>query len=300
MHRSLSVALLAFPFCIQPATAAAPDCLDTGLSQDYWRPVREQAPVTKLPADEYALELVGCLGSPDPELRDSIGYELFSYWLRQEELADDTRAALLTSLQARLDDPAPDASLSRSFSALVLAELMRSDARSPFMSDADRQSLLESVSSAIAAETDYRGLDPDIGWVHPVAHMADLLWRFALHPATSDAQASALLAAVQSKVAPPGVSYAFNEGDRLARVAATIIGRDLLPHGDVVRWLGNFSAPRSMEQWSDAFRSPAGMAELHDTKQFLRALSDQLDGAEIDRDVASALADLVRSFTALI
>jgi hypothetical protein len=42
------------------------------------------------------------------------------------------------------------------------------------------------------------------------------------------------------------------------------------------------------------------MAELHNTKQFLRSLSDQLAGAEIDPVIAEPLAALVNGFTQLI
>lgn len=299
MRRMLASFLLASTVCAPPAHAA-PDCLDTDAALAFWRPVREQAGTTALPADELAPDLVGCLGSTNPELRDTIGYELFTMWLREGRLGDDTRAALLVTLGSELRAAGPDAALGRSFAALVLAELMRSDARQAFMDDAARQSLLASAIDALAQETDFRGLDAEIGWVHPVAHLADLLWRFALHPSTTPSQAGAVLAAVRGKVAPAGVFYTFNEGDRLARVVAAIITRNLLPPAEVAAWLGGFSTPQSIAGWPDAFRSPAGMAELHDTKQFLRALADQLDGADVERDVADSLEALVRHFTALI
>ena len=174
------------------------------------------------------------------------------------------------------------AGLRRSFSALTLAEIMRSDSITPFMDEAARQDLLDAAIAALEGESDFRGLDAEIGWVHPVAHMADLLWRFALHSETTPEQARSILGAVDSKIAPISVSYSFNEGDRLARVVSTMIRRDLVEAEAIARWLEGFQKPRSMVRWSDAFQSPAGMAELHNTKQFLRALSDQLSEDEID------------------
>jgi len=273
------------------------DCLDTEAALEYWRPVREQAAEDSMPADELAPELVPCLGSPDPELRDSIGYELFTYWLRQEQLSDQTRRGLLETLSTKLGD---SNTLTRSFSALILAEIMRSDAAKPFMTPAERQALLDRAAGAISRETDYRGLEPDIGWVHPVAHMADLLWRFALHPATSPEQAEIVLGAVRSKVGPIETAYAFNEGDRLARVVATLARRELLDSVTLADWISSFQTPQSMGKWSDAFASPAGMAELHNTKQFMRALSDQLTGETMDAAVREKLDALVAGFTGLI
>ncbi len=283
-----------------PRPAAATDCLDTEAALKYWQPLREQATSTALPADELALELVSCLGSPNPELRDRIGYELYTDWLRNEKLTDATRRALLNELSRGLGDVKEAAGLKRSFSALILAEVMRSDSNNPFMDDASRQDLLNAAIAGLKNESDFRGLEPEIGWVHPVAHMADLLWRFALHAETTREQARSILDAVDSKIAPSGVSYTFNEGDRLARVVSTMIRRDLVAAEAIATWLDGFQTPRSMEKWSDAFQSPDGMAELHNTKQFLRALSDQLSEDEIDRKIAEPLQSLVTGFTILI
>jgi hypothetical protein len=286
--------------CAASTAAAAPDCFDTPAALAYWQPIREQAAEFDVRGDELAPELIGCLGSPDPRLRDSIGSELYARWLRKENLSDATRRALLGALGERLSAAAPEAVLSRSFSALILAELMRSDAIAPFMDETERQTLLGAAADAIENESDFRGLDADLGWVHPVAHMADLLWRFALHPATTPAQARELLDAVRSKVATDATAYAFNEPDRLARAVSTLIARELLPADEIAEWIDSFASPASMGRWSDAFRTPAGMAELHNTKLFLRALSDQLDGAEVDSAVAETLASLVQGFTQLI
>lgn len=296
----LTSALLVLLVPFSGSNAAGVDCLDAGPALEYWRPIREQAATDELPANELAIELVSCLGSPDPELRDRIGYELFTKWLRQEKLSDDTRSRLLVELSAGLENQSESMGLSRSFSALILAEVMRSDAVTPFMDDKQRQTLLDKATIAIANENDFRGLDPDIGWVHPVAHMADLLWRFALHPQTDADQATQILAAVRSKVAPASVSYAFNEGDRLARVVTTLITNGLVDADSIAAWISQFEQPQSMEKWSEAFQSPAGMAELHNTKQFLRSLSDQLAGAEIDPEIREPLDALVTGFTQLI
>ena len=280
-----------------PLQAAGVDCGETDKALAYWRPLREQAADAEVPVDSLAAELVSCLGSPNPELRDRIGYELFTFWLRQDKLSGEARHSLLVQLR---DNLSAEPTLLRSFSALILAELMRSDAKEPFMNDEERNTLLSSAVEAIAAEKDFRGLEPDIGWVHPIAHMADLLWRFALHPATDRGQSVTILAAVGTKVAPVNVSYSFNEGDRLARVITTLIQRDLLDHQVTADWISAFQSPKSMDTWTDAFASPAGMAELHNTKQFLRALSDQIEGTDVDPLIAVPLAKLIAEFTGLI
>lgn len=265
-----------------------------------WRPVRADAEAFDGEADRLALELVACLASPDPELRDRIGYELMTYWLRGGKLTDHTRGALVAGLSARVADRDPGAGLVRSFSALILAEVMRSDAQQGFMDDAARAEVLGLAAHALVAERDYRGLEADIGWVHPVAHLADVLWRFALHPATTTAETGPILEAVGAQVAPRSVGYVFNEPDRLARVVAALARRGGEEQALVARWLGRFQSPVGMATWGEAFQSPEGMMELHNTKAFLRALSDQLAGVEVDPALSEALAELVAGFTGLV
>lgn len=276
------------------------DCRSTDTALAYWRPIKARSSEVDLPVDQLALELVPCLGSLDPELRDQIGYELFTQWLRDDRLDDSTRKRLVLELSELMGNHAEQAVLSRSFSALILAELLRTDVQKPFLSAQERAELLDNAINALKNEQDFRGLDANIGWIHPIAHNADLLWRFALHPETTATQVQTILLGVESKIAPTNTAYTFNESDRLARAISTAIRRDLLNADVVATWIEQFAKPKSMQTWSDAFKTPAGMAELHNTKQFLRALSDQLSGDDLDVKISKPLNALVVGFTQLI
>lgn len=286
------------------ANAAAVDCMNSDAALDYWRPVREQALSSGEVADKLVIELLSCLESPNPELRDQIGFRLFTHWLRGDMLEDPSRRILLAELSAMMAVPpaaGPDNSVfARAFSALVLAEVMRSDSIRPFMTPAERQSLLDQALRSIGRENDYRGLDANLGWIHAVAHMSDLLWRFALHPETTAEQAESILDGVRSQVAPTAAFYSFGESDRLARVITSLITREMVAADNAATWITAFSTPSSMEKWSDAYASPQGMAELHNTKLFLRALADQLDGADTDPAISEALHSIVQELTQML
>lgn len=290
--------------CSPLVQAAGVDCMDSATALEYWRPIREQATTSEAPADELAVELLSCLSSPNWELRDRIGYELYTHWLRSEKLNDDTRRMLLVELTEVMAVPPrtipDDSTFGRSFSALVLSEIMRSDTNRKFMTPEERQILLTQAIQSLKQENDYRGLDAELGWVHPVAHISDLLWRFGLHPETTATQAESILDGIRTKVAPAAVFYTFNESDRLARVVTTMIQRGLIDPDFAVSWIRSFEAPGSMENWSRAFMSPAGMAELHNTKLFLRALADQLNGTDTAPRFTEVLETLVQGFTQLI
>lgn len=282
------------------AQPVPPDCSQTAAALDFWRPVRQAVTSDDYVADQLAPALISCLGSTNSELRDSIGYELFSYWLRNDALSQQSKIDLLEVLSSNIQQSDDTQALNRSFSALVVSELLRADNLSNFIDDADRLRLLQITVNALVAESDYRGLVEDIGWVHPVAHLADVLWRFALHTSLNTEQSRIILESVRNKVGTTTTGYIFNEGDRLARPISTLILQDALDASDIVNWLGLFETPAAGGTWFDAYFSVQGMHELHNTKLFIRALSDQLRMEGIDEGIRKRLDELVASLTAIV
>ena len=275
---------------------------------DYWRAVKGgQVPEGKS-LDELALELEACLGSPDPELRDGMGYELFTGWLRGNSLSEETKHQLFENLSDNLNEGlgevGTDSVFLRAFSALILSEVIRADAQSAFLSDAERRALLETTLAYLEGERDFRGLDAEVGWIHGVAHASDILWRLAMHPATVAEDHRLILDAVATAALPEEATfYTFDEGDRLARVVVAVMGRNLLPQDEVNDWLKQFSSPKSLSSWSGAFASPAGMAELHNSKLFVRGLHSQLrfnGSAEHKESYLSTLQTVLRVLAGLV
>jgi hypothetical protein len=282
------------------AQSASIDCLHEETALNYWRPIRASIDDESHEPNQLATELVSCLGSPNSELRDTIGYELFTYWLRNDVLSSQTKANLINTLSANIQLSSSEHALSRSFSALIISELLRADNLSAFMSDEDRLSLLQTSVNSLSAETDFRGLEEDIGWVHPVAHLADILWRVALHSSLDQEQSRLILQGVSSKARTSVVGYAFKEGDRLARSVSVLIVRQSLSSTEFVNWLSSFDSPATMDSWFDVFTSVEGMRELHNSKLFVRALSDQLKDDEIDAAIRTKLDELVATLTQIV
>lgn len=277
------------------------DCSQTQAALAYWRPIRETIREEPYSADLLGPKLIDCLASPNSELRDRIGYELLAFWLRNDSFSLQTKLEIYSRLLANLANQEADTSLRRSFSALILSEVMRSDNLNSFLTAQQRNELLQTTLDAFANEQDYRGLTEEFGWVHPIAHMADVLWRFALHSSFNAEQARLILQGIKNRAGASETAYVFNEGDRLARVVAVIISKEKVAADEIVNWLSGFESPLTMDAWFDAYASTQGMHELHNTKLFLRALADQLQQEEdIDIEVQTKLEELVKAFTAIV
>jgi hypothetical protein len=224
--------------------------------------------------EALALELVDCLGDPDPVMRDSNAFEALARWMREKALTPAELMLLRERLQPELTAPAPDEHAVRQpFSALVLAEVARTDRVGPWMTPEQRASLVADAATYLAGVRDYRGFIDGEGWRHGVAHGADLALQLAVNPAVDRAQLDTLLEAVRAQVvAQGGHAYIHGEPGRLARVVYYAAQRDLHDQAHWEAWLKQVASPGPMGHWDAAFTSEEGLARLHDTRAFLQAL----------------------------
>ena len=228
--------------------------------------------------------LLGCLGDPDPALRDGIAYEAYSTWMRAGAFDADELRKLRDGLYARLDGE-DVAGFRKPFAALVLSEVARTDRISPWMHAGERAAMVERASTWLASVRDYRGYEDGAGWRHGVAHGADWVLQLALNPALDRTQLDRLLAAVASQVmAADGHAYVFGEGERLARPVLYAAQRGLL---DDAAWQAWFAAlVAKLGPPAAGYGDAAWLARRHDLVQFLQAAwvgADRAQDPEIVR-----------------
>ncbi|HEX5662159.1 MAG TPA: DUF2785 domain-containing protein [Xanthomonadaceae bacterium] len=219
---------------------------------------------------ELAQALVGCLGNPDPELRDGIAFEALSQWMRADAFEAAQMGALRDRLYGLLDGPEGEG-YARPFAALVLSEVARTDRIKPWMSAAERAAMVDKAAAYVEGVRDYRGYDDVQGWRHGVAHGADWLMQLALNPALDRAQADRILAAVVAQAVPAsGHAYVFGEPERLARPVLFVAQRGL--HSDA-EWAAWFAAlvPRIGDA-KQAYRNVAWLARRHDLTGLLQSI----------------------------
>ena len=222
----------------------------------------------------FALGLLPCLASPDPDLRDGVAFEALSTWMRGGLLTGETATAVLDSLLRRIAPEFPDPEgFDRPFSALVLAEVARMDRIEPFLPDERLAALVAGAVAFLPDVDDYRGFDEREGWRHGVAHGADLMLQLALNPRVGEPELRSMLDAIGAQVAPPGERfYVYGEPGRLARAVYYLAARDLLSSETWGQWFRRISDAAPLGSWDDAFQSQAGLAKRHNTTDFLLAL----------------------------
>lgn len=237
----------------------------------FWQSIAAQK--MALPAGEsapaLAAELVGALGSTDPEMRDDLAFSILSSWIYGEKLlgAADLRPLTRTlqgHLRVGIGGPEGDAVLLRSFSALTLSVVAARDNVDPVLSNDEYAELLDNALRYFREERDLRGFDARKGWMHSAAHTADLLKFLARNQRLRPADQARILDALGAKNRDAAAAFSQGEDERMARIVISIARRPDFDRDAFKTWLASaqaaatFPAPPTV----DALRAQQNMRHL--------------------------------------
>jgi hypothetical protein len=173
--------------------------------------------------DALAAGLAEAMADPDPRVRDGAAYAALATWIERGVL-DRQLNWLGTAMAARFGDPRVQA---RTFAALALAWVI------------ERGAYDEAWARAFAdwypAETDVRGYDARLGWLHAVAHGADLLGVLGRDPRVRPEWMLELGA--RRMLADTQYVWRDSEDDRLGYAMALILARPHLTIAQSTGWL---------------------------------------------------------------
>jgi len=217
-------------------------------------------------------DLFSFIHSTDPELRDSIGLEVFFHWLdRGLYCTEDIRRfvpRLLANQQAGLGEKESDSVFQRSFSSLWLALIIQNDNQKPALDRDELMSILEALVTYFSAEKDYRGVDRTKGFAHAIAHAADLFSALAASPCMEEDEHLKILDCIAVKLkAIPDWIFIYGEEARLAVAALQVFVRGTLSLEQVKAWLAFLSA-----NWDNAWSDDERALAFFNGRNFLRSL----------------------------
>lgn len=263
----------------------------------YWSAIAEAK--FELPAGATAPpladELVACLGSPDPELRDDLAVAILTSWVyRKKLLTDDELRPIVAVLEGNLrkgvGEVQGDGILLRSFSALVLSVIAARENEAPFLTAPEFDRLVDNALAYFRDERDTRGFDAAKGWLHGAAHTADLLKFLARNPRLAPAGQARMLSALLAKNAAAGAPFSQGEDERMARVAISIARRPDFDRAGFRTWLAAAQAIAKFPARPTADNLRAGQNVRH----VLTALWTELSVDERPSDGADFAKQAVR------
>jgi len=266
-------------------------------SIDFWRSVAQHdyalPPGSDLPA--LVSELEGFLASPDPELRDEIGYSTLAAWIYQKRLVEPPLVRTLTNdlvrnLTQGIGDRESDGVFRRSFSALSLSVVVARDNAAPVLGADEFRRVEAAALVYLAGERDLRGYDPQKGWMHSAAHTADLLKSLARSRFLEPAEQPRLLDAMARKLATAPTVFTHGEDERFARAILSVVNRADFDGAAFQAWTSRVRPSRP-----GAKPSPAELAGAQNVKNALSKLEVLLSIDPQPSGQAAAARDAVRA-----
>ena len=205
-----------------------------------WSAVRERDFEVPAGADMASLldELGRMLASPDPVLRDDLAFSTVATWLSQGLIEPKLCVELGDEMARRFE---AEEIWTRAFAPLVLDVLVT------FGTLEDRW--VDPFARWYAAETDLRGHDLERGWLHAVAHGADLLGTLGRHPDVRPAEMLDL--AARRLTAPTDHLWGDAEDERLGHAVSLTLTHPDLSEADALAWIDAVET-----SWQGAERGP--------------------------------------------
>lgn len=253
------------------------------MDRSFWRVIANDE--NALPQGEWVAELtpelLGWLSSTDAELRDEFAYRILAAWIDRDQYKPDELRSVAMQMTANLlvglGESGTDTVFLRSYSALVLMEIVAYDNANPFLEPYEVESYLDAALDYLARERDLRAWVPGPGWANAIGHSADLLMMLARNPHLGAAALERILDGIAGKLltggAPPFVHH---EDERLAYAVLNVLRRDLVGWVFLRGWLERFLAPPGKDSWRNAFSDEQEAATRANVTAFLRSLYFQI------------------------
>jgi hypothetical protein len=207
-----------------------------------WRHV--SAADFRVPADrrlsDLTAELTELLGTPDSELRE-LALAVLCTWIERgvyDDLLPGLGDGIATGLLTGVGERGNDGVFRRSFSALVVADVIDRDTRRPRVTRSKIHEWGDRLATWFLGERDERGFVPGHGWAHAIAHGADAFGALARSPHCGPGELLVVLDVIGDRVVRTTDEVWYSgEPDRLAMAALQVFKRGLVPDELVDSWL---------------------------------------------------------------
>lgn len=209
--------------------------------------------------------LLNRIGDSSADIRDGLVYQTFCKGIGQglfsmEQYEEIVQWAVRQKVVFEQMESAGEATLVRSFTALLYALLLWADGEGSSlyhkrMSEEQVIFLIEIAMRYVFEEKDDRAFDEKVGWVHGIAHGADLLMQASLHPLFSSDAFDSILEKLALLFQGRRRRFLGDEEMRLAAIVLVPMINMHLPVTKFVTWLGKLNFPLETERDIDCFLS---------------------------------------------
>ncbi|MEP6896348.1 MAG: DUF2785 domain-containing protein, partial [Chloroflexota bacterium] len=168
----------------------------------------------------------------------------------------------MSNLDKGIGETESDSVFLRTFSVLLLAEIVHNDNKKPLLEKNQIQTILSKGLWYLDAEKDPRGHIPVKGWAHALAHTADLMLVLGKNRNLEKGDLEQILKSIAVKlIHTTNWVYIHGEDDRLANATVMILQRNLVTEDFLKTWLESFTSPETL--WNGAYTDDGQAKAFH-------------------------------------
>ncbi|MGQ8873773.1 DUF2785 domain-containing protein [Paenibacillus sp. TSA_86.1] len=226
---------------------------------------------------ELALYMMQHIGNPDPVLRDELIYVTLATWMGQNVFSDEQLKNLLDlaldddHLFYRIGEQGTDSVFTRTFSVLILPPILGIDRQRSFLQRENMAWVQQRLIAYLKSEKDVRGYVEDKGWAHAPAHAADAVEDVAQSTYLESAELLELLHALSIKVTESSRAYIYEEDQRMAQAAVTILSRNRIEQAELAAWIESLQTERNGDAKEDKTLQEMSQMSLN-IRMFMQSL----------------------------
>lgn len=182
---------------------------------------------------ELTTAMIREIGNVDPVLRDNLIYSSFCQMIVQgvyshEELSTILKTCMDTEhLFFKIGEVEADSVFTRSFSSLIIGVFLHVNLKNDFLTPDEIENIHTLLVKYLDQEQDVRGLVPEKGWAHSIAHVADALDELVKQPSLSMESVEKVFTAILNKMTYDKSHFLYDEDERMVIPVMAMLKRGL-------------------------------------------------------------------------
>lgn len=221
---------------------------------------------------ELAYKLIDNIGDHDSHIRDELIYPnlahlLYDKHFDEEQLTEIARLLISPKcLMFDIDNYVEYSVLVRSFSILQLVIIVGVHNRDHIISEKVIHEIYDAFMEYFPLETDVRGYDKEVGWLHSIAHSADLFSQLVKVESLKERELKQMFKAMSYKFRNKDYFFRYDEDERMVTAIYNGLERHILQEDFIKGWIHDFSNYKKITEYPQAYYL------TNNIKIFLRSL----------------------------
>jgi hypothetical protein len=226
--------------------------------------------------DVNKLELLHLLmehiGEKDAEIRDGLVYPNLAHLLNDKHFDEDQLNDIATDLISEqyltfdIENYVDYSVLTRSFSVLQLAVLVHVHNRDHVIHGKIIQNLFTKFLKYFTMEEDLRGYNEEVGFMHSIAHSADLFAQLMQVEFFHEKEIKTMFTVIIDKYQTKDFFFMYDEDERMVNAIMNGLQREILDQEFIEGWIDSFANYKKPKNWPQAYYI------TNNVKVFLRSL----------------------------